>query len=391
MLSKINIQGDKGIWTIVTLLALISLLVVYSSIVTLADKHHQGNTFYYLFRHGVFLSVGLSIIYWVSRIKFKYFSKFSLLAIYTSIPLLAYTLFGGTNINQASRWITLPIINQTFQTSDFAKLALIMYVARTLAVRQFEINNYKELILHLILPIVIVCGLIFPANLSTATVLFASALSLMFVGRVSLRLLIATITVILIGFSGLFFIGKSYPEFLPTRFNTWVNRIENFTQAEHQTEETAGNYQAINAKIAIARGGLTGVGPGKSVQRNVLPHPYSDFIYAIVIEEYGVFGGIGLLILYMLFLFRCVIVILKANSVFGKLLVCGIGFLMVFQALINMGVTSGLLPVTGQPLPLISMGGTSIWFTCLSIGIILSVSASSSPTKSVTRKTTSND
>ncbi len=379
---NINIRGDRGIWMVVVLLSLVSLLVVYSSIVTLADKHHGGNTLHYLFRHGVFLAVGLFIMHQISRIKFKYFSKFSLVAIYTAIPLLLYTLIGGSQINEAARWIKIPIINQTFQTSDLAKLSLIMYVARTLAVNQFERDDFRKIFIPVMLPTLLVCGLIFPANLSTAALLFISSITLMFIGRMSFLFIGSTLGAIFIGVLMMFLIGKSYPDVMPRRFSTWINRIENFSNSNNKQQELKGNYQALNSKIAIARGRIFGQGPGKSVQRNVLPHPYSDFIYAIVIEEYGLLGGIFVLGLYLFFLFRCLKIFVKAQSLFGKLLVAGICFTLVFQALINMAVACNLMPVTGQPLPLISMGGTSIWFTCLSIGIILSVSASyQKPTK----------
>ncbi len=370
---NIQLKGDRVIWAVTILLALISTLVVYSSIVTLAYKHQQGNTLYYLFRHSVFLLVGLAITYYISRVKFAYFSKISLIAIIISIPLLLVTLLTGANINDASRWLVIPIINQTFQTSDLAKLALLMYVARTLALKQHDMGNFKTTYLPIIIPILITCGLIFPANFSTAAVLFMSCILLMFIGRVKIKFLIGTLlTAILIGGLALL-IAVKFPDLLP-RAKTWSKRIENFKGGNKADSDS--NYQSEQSKIAIAIGGPLGKGPGKSTQRNFLPHPYSDFIYAIVIEEYGMLGGVFVLFLYLILLFRCVKIINKTDRIFGKLLVAGISFTMVFQALINMGVATNLLPVTGQPLPMVSMGGTSIWFTCLSIGIILSVSAS---------------
>lgn len=369
----LKIKGDRGIWSIVILLGLISILVVYSSIVTLAYKHQGGNTLYYLFRHSIFMVLGFAIIYGVSRIKFTYFSKIALIGFYISIPLLVFTLFKGENINDASRWIRIPIIGWTFQTSDLAKLTLIMYIARILAIQQKskEKDSFKKGYLPLIVPIVVVCLLIFPANFSTSALLFTASFVLMFIGGVKLKYLLGTILVIVVSGFLFFLIGKNFPAVTPKRFQTWVSRVESFTG-----NETKENYQAEQSKIAIATGGVLGKGPGKSTQRNFLPHPYSDFIYAIVIEEYGLAGGIFVLLLYLMILFRSIKIIVNAERNFAKFLVAGICFLMVFQGLINMAVAVGLMPVTGQPLPLISMGGTSTWFTCLSIGIILSVSSS---------------
>lgn len=365
---QLNIKGDRGIWTISFLLSLISLLVVYSSIVTLAYKHQEGNTLYYLFRHGVFLAVGLGIMYYVHKINYKYLSKLSLVLIGISIPLLILTLILGANINEASRWLIIPVINQTFQTSDLAKLALIMYVARTLALKQHNTKDFKGAFLPIMIPVIIVCGLILPANFSTAALLFSSCLLLMFIGRIKLTFLLGTIGIALFIAGILLFVIMQYPDIMP-RAKTWNKRIENYRSGDSKS-----NYQAEQSKIAIATGGLLGKGPGKSTQRNFLPHPYSDFIFAIVMEEYGLVGGVLVLFFYIIFLFRCIRIIVSTERIFGKLLVAGISFMMVFQALINMAVAVNLLPVTGQPLPMVSMGGTSMWFTCVSIGIILSVS-----------------
>lgn len=362
------IKGDRAIWMITLLLSVASLLLVYSSIVTLAYKHYEGNTLHYLVRHGFFLLSGFAIIYVVHTIKYTYFSRISQLLLFASIPLLALTLLVGTNINDASRWLTIPVINQSFQTSDFAKLALIMYVARMLSVKQEEINDFKKAFLPIIIPVFLVCGLIFPANFSTAAVLFVSACILMFIGRIPIShlLSVASVGVVMIVMSIL--IANYAPALFP-RAETWVNRIENFSEGDSK-----GNYQVEQAKIAIATGGIQGKGPGNSTQRNFLPHPYSDFIYAIVIEEYGLIGGLVVLFLYVMLFFRALRIVLKCEKTFGSLLVVGLSFILVFQALINMAVAVNLLPVTGQPLPFVSMGGTSIWFTAIAIGIILSVS-----------------
>jgi cell division protein FtsW len=363
-----NIKGDRAIWVISLFMALASILLVYSSIVTLAYKHSDGNTLRYLFKHGFFLASGLYIMYLIHLVKYVYFSRLSLILLYISVPLLAVTLLVGTNINEASRWLTIPVINQTFQTSDFAKLALIMYLARILSLKQEDIKDFNKAFLPSIVPVIIICALIFPANFSTAAVLFVCCMVLMFIGGISFRHLLSLlfIGVVMIGMA--LMVAKFAPALFP-RAETWMKRVESF-----QKGESKGNYQVEQAKIAIATGGITGKGPGNSTQRNFLPHPYSDFIFAIVLEEYGIIGGIGVLFLYFMLLLRCVRVAAKCEKSFGSLLVMGISILLVFQALINMAVAVNLLPVTGQPLPLMSMGGTSIWFTCAALGIILSVS-----------------
>ncbi|GAB5538776.1 MAG: FtsW/RodA/SpoVE family cell cycle protein [Salibacteraceae bacterium] len=357
------------------ILSVLSLLLVYSSIVTLANRYHDGNTFYYLFRHGFILVCGLGLMYLAHNVKYSYYSKIAQLALYASIPLLLLTMFkftGGTNLNNADRWLTIPIINQTFQPSDLAKLALIMYVARFIAMKQDVIKDFKQGFLPLLLPIFIVCGLILRADLSTALMLFVNCLILMFIGRVSLKhigLLMATGVVA----GGMIYgVGKALPGSMP-RLDTWISRVDAFVSP---TEATINqNYQVTQSKIAIAKGGIARLGPGKSVQRNFLPHPYSDFIYSIVLEEYGLVGGVLILLLYLVLLFRSIKVAAACPRTFGALLAIGISFSLVFQAMINMGVAVNLFPVTGQTLPMVSMGGTSIWFTCLAVGIILSVSA----------------
>lgn len=363
------IKGDRAIWMVILFLAITSLLAVYSAIVTLAYKHHDGNTIYYLMRHSMFLLIGMGIIYFVHKIKYTYFSKISVIAIWTAVPLLLLTLIMGANINDASRWLVIPVINQTFQTSDLAKLALIMYVARTLSLKQDEIKDFKSAFVPVVVPIFLVCGLILPANFSTAAVLFTSCLVLMFIGRISLKYIFALIGTGIVAMGLVLLIGMAFPKVFP-RLDTWLNRVENFS-----TQESSENYQVEQSKIAVATGGLTGKGPGNSTQRNFLPHPYSDFIFAIIIEEYGLLlGAIPVMMLYLILLYRCVRIVIKSPKTFGSLLVIGISFSLVFQALINMAVAVNLLPVTGQPLPMVSMGGTSIWFTCMAIGVILSVS-----------------
>ena len=307
-------------------------------------------------------------MYGIHRIKYSYFSRVAQLALYVSIPLLLLTLLIGSNLNNATRWLVIPVINQSFQTSDLAKLSLIMYVARRLSISQDIIKDFKKAFVPIVIPIFAVCGLIFPANFSTAAVLFTVCLVLMFIGRISLKHIGATIGSGIVVIALAFLLAMSVPGLLP-RIDTWIARIENFSSADSNS-----NYQAEQSKIAVATGGITGKGPGKSTQRNFLPHPYSDFIYAIVLEEYGLIGGITVLMLYLILLYRAVRIVVKSPKAFGALLAVGIAFMLVFQAMINMAVAVNLFPVTGQPLPMVSMGGTSIWFTCIAIGIILSVS-----------------
>jgi cell division protein FtsW len=363
-------KGDRTIWLIVFILSIFSLLAVYSSTGTLAYKYQSGNTEYYLFKHLIILAFGIALMYIAHVVKYTYYLKVSLFALWLTIPLLLLTLLLGTNLNEASRWLTLPGTNITFQTSDFAKLALIMYVARFLSKKQGEVDNFRSTFIPVIIPVLLVCALILPANFSTSALVFLSALYLMFIGRIRMKFIfgmlgvgVACLTLFI-----LFAMNSGIPS-LENRVKTWESRIEKFSG-----DEESDNYQTDQAKIAIAGGGFIGKFPGNSVQRNFLPHPYSDFIYAIIIEEYGFLGGAGILFLYILLFFRVIRFIHHSPMAFGTLLAAGCTFTLVFQALINMAVAVNLFPVTGQPLPLLSMGGTSIWFTSLSLGIVLSVS-----------------
>jgi len=362
------IKGDKIVWLVVLLLAILSILTVYSSIVTLAYKYKDGDTIYYLMKHLFILVVGFGLMLGAHNLNYKYYSRISQLAIFISVPLLAITLIFGANINDASRWLVIPVINQTFQTSDLAKLALIMYLARLLYKKQDNIQDFKSAFLPIMVPVLLVCGLILPANFSTAAMLFTTCLIIMFIGRVNIKYILSLIGIGITSLILLLAIASAKPDLLP-RMGTWAKRIESFSAGG-----TDGNYQADQAKIAIASAYPFGKGPGGSTQRNFLPHPYSDFIYAIVIEEYGLAGGVGVIILYLILFYRGIKIAQKAEKSFGTFLAVGLSFSLVFQAMINMAVAVNLFPVTGQPLPLVSMGGTSIWFTCLAIGIILSVS-----------------
>lgn len=362
------IKGDKAIWSVVIILSIVSTVVVYSSTGALAYKRQNGNTEFYLFKHVFTLVFGLGLMVLTHNIKYIYYNRLSQIAMFAAIPLLIFTLAKGSNLNEASRWIQIPVINLTFQTSDFAKLALISYVARMLAVKQEKLHDFKEGFLPIILPVITICVLILPANFSTAAVLFTTCFTLMFIGRVHYKHMLALIGLGIAGILIILAVGKFAPKVFP-RFGTWMKRIENF-----QSSDSKGNFQVEQAKIAIATGAPFGKGPGKSTQRNFLPHPYSDFIYAIIIEEYGTLMGLGILLLYIIILFRGLRILKRCDKTFGSLLAFGLSFSLVFQGLINMAVATNLFPVTGQPLPLLSMGGTSIWFTSISIGIILSVS-----------------
>ena len=371
VLSK-YIKGDRVIWGVVFALSIFSLLAVYSSTGTLAYKYQEGNTAYYIIKHFVLLAAGLSIIFITHLIPYKYYSRLSQLFLYLSIFLLAITLVMGTSLNQASRWLTLPGLGFTIQTSDFAKLALIMYIARVLSLRQTDkkINDFNGVFVTLIIPVVIVCGLIMPANFSTAAILFVTSFLLMFIGRVKVQYIVG------IGSFGILIValviaGVIISESSTGRIGTWQNRIESFASGESED-----NYQVEQSKIAIATGGVFGKGPGNSTQRNFLPHPYSDFIYAIILEEYGLLGGFIVLSLYMFLLYRAGVIVRKSRRTFAAFLAIGLTISLVFQAFINMGVAVNIFPVTGQTLPLISMGGSSILFTGVAFGIILSVSRS---------------
>jgi len=364
-----NIKGDKVIWTVVFLLTIISFLAVYSSTGTLAWKYKGGNTEYYMLKHAIILFLGLLLMYFAHLLKYTYYSRIFQIALYVAVPLLLITLIFGLNLNEAKRVLQLPF-NLTFQTSDLAKITLIIYLARILTKKQEQIKDFKEAFVPLMIPVLIVCGLIFPANFSTAALLFTTSMVLIFIGRVKLTYFFGMIGIglaaLIIALAILFYM----PVEKQGRLGTWKSRMETFINGG----ESADTYQVDQAKIAIASGYPFGKGPGNSTQRNFLPHPYSDFIFAIIVEEYGLAGGFIIVLLYLILFYRAVRIVTKAPGTFGSFLTIGVSFSLVFQAMINMGVAVNILPVTGQPLPLVSMGGTSIWFTSLAIGIILSVS-----------------
>ncbi len=367
-----NIEGDRAIWAIVTVLAILSFLPVYSASTNLVYVVNNGTTTFHLFKHAFLLSCGFLIIYAVHKIPFRYFSGGSVLMIPFVILLLIYTLTQGTVIGgaNASRWIQIPFIGVGFQTSTLAGLVIMVYVARYLARNKDNNITFKETILQLWLPVAIILALILPANFSTTAIAFLMVLLLTFIGGYPLKYIASVVGIGVLGLALFVLTAKAFPDLMPNRVDTWTSRIENFS--DKNADE---GYQVEKAKIAIASGGLQGRGPGKSIQKNFLPQSSSDFIFAIIVEEYGLFGAIVVILLYFMLLFRIVMAAKKASSIFATLLIIGVGLPIIFQAIINMAVAVNLFPVTGQTLPLISSGGTSIWMTCFAIGIILSVTA----------------
>lgn len=373
-----QLKGDKTIWAIVAILALFSFMPVFSASTNLVYVVGKGSTMGYLLKHMVLVIMGFVIIYIVHRIPYRYFSGGSVLMIPVVVMLLIFTLAQGTLIGgeNASRWIRIPFVGIGFQTSTLAGVVLMVYVARYLAKNRDKNIDFKESLIQFWLPIGLVLMLILPANFSTTAIIFSMILVMSFIGGYPLKYLgyIVGIGV----FSLVFFvlIVKAFPDAMPNRVQTWQSRIENF--AANDGKES---YQVEKAKIAIATGGVVGKGPGKSVQKNFLPQSTSDFIYAIIIEEFGLIGGVLIVSIYFLLLFRLFVVVRNTATVFGSLLVLGVGLSIIFQAIINMCVATNLFPVTGQTLPLISSGGTSIWMTCFALGMVLSVSASKEETE----------
>jgi len=361
-------KGDRIIWGVVIVLSLISLMVVYSSTGSLAYRLNKGHTEIYLIKQLGTLMAGIFIVYLAHKVNYTIYSRIAVLLFAISIPLLLYTLCFGTTLNEGSRWIKLPLVNLTFQTSDLAKLGLFMFLARQLSTIQNDLDNLKRVALQIFLPVIVICGLIAMANLSTALMIALSCGVLFFIGRVRMYHLM------ILAISGLLMFGILFAVSKITGYGraaTWEERVKNFTSKNKDDVP----FQVTQAKIAIAQGGLFGKGVGNSTQRNFLPHPYSDMIFPVIIEEYGlIIGGVGMIFLYLLFLWRSIIIFRRCPFAFGAFLAVGLSFTLVFQAFLNMGVGVNLLPVTGLTMPLVSMGGSSIWFTCLAIGIILSVS-----------------
>lgn len=368
-----NLKGDKAIWATAAMLALFSFLPVYSSSSNIAYLYGDGSTFNYLIVHFFHLLLGFCLLFAIHKIPYHYFKGLSILMLPIVVVLLIYTISQGTTIDgsNASRWIQIPVVGVTFQSSTLASVVLFIYVARYLTRISEKTVRFKETVLPLWMPVFIVLVLILPANFSTTAIIFTMVMVLVFLGGYPLKYIGIVLGAGMLVLAFFILTAKAFPGLLPNRIDTWTSRIENFSN----DEDTEADYQIEKAKIAIARGGITGAGIGKSVQRNFLPQSSSDFIYAIIVEEMGLIGAFGVMSAYLMLLFRIVIVATKADTLFGKLVVMGVGLPIVFQALVNMAVAVELFPVTGQTLPLVSSGGTSIWMTCLALGIVLSVSA----------------
>ena len=373
-----HLEGDRAIWALVAILAIFSFMPVYSASTNLVYVVGNGSTMGHLVKHAVLLSMGFAIMFAIQKVPYRYFSGGSVLLFPLVVALLLYTLLQGVTIGgaNASRWIQVPFVGVGFQTSTLASLVLMVYVARYLARNKDIEIQFKESFLQLWIPVGMTLVLILPANFSTTAILFCMVLVLVYLGGYPIRYLLYIIGVAVASLAFFVLVVKAFPDAMPNRVNTWQHRIENFSNSD--AEE---GYQVEKAKIAIATGGLTGRGPGKSIQKNFLPQSTSDFIFAIIVEEYGLVGSFLVLFFYFLLLFRIFVAAKKAGTVFGTLLVIAVGIPIVFQAMINMAVATNLLPVTGQTLPLISSGGTSIWMTCLALGIVLSVSAAQDVTE----------
>lgn len=365
-------KGDKYLWAFIGLLAVFSFLPVYSASSNLVYTVGKGSVISHMGKHAIFLIVGMLIMMAIQRVNYKYFGGFALIAVIVSAILLVYTLVQGTTIDgaNASRWITLPGTSITIQTSTFASMALLIYIARYLTkIRDKEVS-FSSTILPLFMPMFFIIGLILPANGSTAVILFAMCLMLLFVGGFPIKFLTIIVGSGILAVGAFVYVALNHPDILPSsRVHTWQSRIENFSN-----DDGIEAYQVHHAKAAINRGGLKGVGPGKSVFKQTLPQSSSDFIFAIIVEEYGIIGAGALIFVYLLILYRMIIIATKIHTFFGTLVVCAVGLPVIFQAIINMGVAVSLFPVTGQPLPMISYGGTSMWVTCIAFGIVLSVS-----------------
>lgn len=368
-----NIKGDRAIWLGIAILAFFSFMPIYSASTNLVYVVKSASSpTAILVKHAVLLILGFIILYMVHKIPYRYFSGGSVLMLPIVFVLLLFTLTQGKTIAgaNASRWINIPFVGIGFQTSTLAGLVLMTYVARYLAKNKEKEINFKESLWLLWLPVAGILGLILPANFSTTAILFAMILVLTFIGGYPIKYLMYIIGIGILSLTLFVLAAKAFPDAMPNRVDTWISRVENFS--DKNAEEA---YQVEKAKIAIATGGLTGLGPGKSVQKNFLPQSSSDFIYAIIVEEFGMVGGVGVVIVYLFLLFRIIMVAKKAPTIFATLLVLGIGLPIIFRAMINIAVAINLLPVTGQTLPLISSGGTSIWMTCFAVGMILSVSS----------------
>ena len=364
--SYYNLKGDRAIWLIVMLLSLFSLLIVYSTSGSQVYKYNTSHgTEYFLVRQLLFIGAGMLLTYTAYKLHYMVYAKMAPILMIIAVPLLVYTAFFGAELNDASRWIKIPFLDLSFQTSDFARIALILFVARSLAMKQEYIKSFKDAFVPLILPVVGICALIAPSNFSTAILLFVTSFTMIFIGRISLKSVLILLMLGVGFFVLIYYGGRYFPE--QFRAGVWETRINDFLYSD-------GQYQIVQSKIAIAEGGMFGLGPGNSIQRNLLPYAYADFIYAIICEEYGFLGGAFILGLYLWLLIRTVGLVTRCTKTFGAMLAIGLTLNIVVTAFANIAVSVQLVPATGLTLPMISMGGTSFLFTCLSLGIVLSVS-----------------
>jgi cell division protein FtsW len=361
-----ELRGDRSIWAVMAVLAVFSLLSVYSATGKLAYKMQEGNTEAYLLKHGIILLGGMTLAYAIHLMNYGFFSRIAPTLLMVAVPLLIYTIVFGVNINDARRWIAVPLIGVTFQTSDFAKLALILYLARIISSRQDKISDVQEALMPIIIPVAVVCGLIAPADLSTAILVFFTAVMMMFVGRVSVKYIVMLLMAGALVFALLIIIGNFFPDYV--RVETWASRVNDYLS------DSDDGGQVQQAKIAIANGEWFGRGPGNSIQRNFLASSHADFIYAIICEEYGIIGGAIIIGMYLALFFRVTRLVTKSPKAFGAMVALGLSISMMLQAFINIGVAVHLIPVTGITLPLVSMGGSSVLFSSVAFGIILSVS-----------------
>ena len=372
MIKRLNIElkGDRALWIIAILLAVASFLPVYSASSNLAFTRGGGTPLSYLIKHAITLGSGFLIMYFFHRLNYRYFAPFALISMPFVVILLIFTLSQATTMGgaNAARWVQIPVVGFTFQSSALASLALMLYLARFLSKTKVEIKSLKQMWLPILLPIGVICALILPANFSTTAVVFLMAMTLLFVGGVHWKPLLQILGMGIVGLALFILVVIAFPQ-ISNRVSTWKARIENF--ASGNVEE---NYQVDKAKMAIAEGMVIGKGPGKSIQKNFLPQSNSDFIYAIIVEEYGIAGGTTIILFYIWLFIRIVRIALKAPNTYGTLITVAAGMGIMIQAVINMGVAVNLFPVTGQTLPLVSSGGTSVWMTCAALGIILSVS-----------------
>jgi cell division protein FtsW len=364
------LKGDKVIWMITLILALLSLISVYSFTPILTYQHKGTDTESFLLKHVFALGTGFFLMFYAHNLKYTYYSRISQLFIWVAVGLLFLTLVAGVSVNSADRWLKIPFINLQFQTSDFAKIIMIMFIARMLVINREKLDDFKEGMLPILIPVGLICALILPANFSTAALTFLLVLIMFFIGQVPWRQIGIIVGSAVVGFLLLIALAKINPDLLP-RLDTWMNRFSN-----HASEDPKEQWQINNAEMAIYNGKFFGTGPGNGQLKHALSQAYADFVFASFVEEFGLPGAVLLVLLFLIFFYRAIRIAIKCEKNFGSFLVMGLALNLLLQAIVNMAVCTKLLPVTGQNMPLISMGGTSTWFTCLSIGIILSVSRS---------------